>query len=113
MNKDCEELEFIDEDAIRYILDFIPKEDQQGKNGITRAMVQFVLDAEYDYLESQGLIDNDTAEEALIEEDQVQEYVRTAAEKDNVKITDEQIQLILAGEFEYGVSIGIYEPEDE
>ena len=109
MNKDCEELEFNDEEAVRYILNFIPKEDRKG---LTEDTVQFVLDAIYDYYDAEGLIDEDTAEEASIDEERMLDFVRNAAVKEKVQISDEQIQLILEGEFEYGVSIGIYEPED-
>ncbi len=106
---ECEELEFNEDDAIRYILDFIPQEDRKGLN---KEKIQFVLDAIYDYYESEGLIQEDTAEEASIDEEQMLNFVRKEAEEEQLEISDEQIQLILEGEFEYGVSIGIYEPED-
>lgn len=39
-------------------------------------------------------------------------YIRENAAKYDCSLSDEQIQLILDGEFEYGVSIGIYSEDD-
>ncbi|MBQ8100088.1 MAG: hypothetical protein IJV55_08010 [Paludibacteraceae bacterium] len=109
MNKDNEELmEFDDEQAVRFIWDFIPEED---RTGMTEDDILYVLDVIDDYYEKEGLLDDDIAEEAEIDEEKMFLFVKKAAQKDNVKLTDEQIQLILEGEFEYGVSIGIYEAE--
>ena len=108
MNTDNEELVFDEDDAIRFILDFIPEED---KKDLTEDDVQYVLDVIYDYYEKEGLIEEDTAEAASIDEEAMFKYVHDAIKKDKMHITDEQIQLILEGEFEYGVSIGIYEEE--
>ena len=114
MKKENEELVFDESEAIRFILDYLPEEDSKL---LTEDDVQFVLDAIYDYYESEGLIDEETEAEAEVEETDIDEskmleFVREQARKEHVSLTDEQIQLILAGEFEYGVSIGIYEEED-
>lgn len=108
MNTDNEELVFDESDAIRFILDFMPDEDKQN---LTEDDIQYVLDVIYDYYENEGLIDEDIAEEASIDEEKMFDFVRKAVKKDKMQISDEQIQLILEGEFEYGVSIGIYEEE--
>ena len=111
MNTNNEELVFDESEAIRFILDFIPEED---KKNLTDDDVQYVLDVIYDYYESVGLIEEDTetADEASIDEEKMFEFVKKAVKKDKMNISDEQIQLILEGEFEYGVSIGIYEEEE-
>lgn len=102
--------EFDDEQCIKYILDLIPEQDKQG---MTEDDVQYVLDAIYDFYESEGLIDENVASEGYIDETAELEYIRKAAKKDGIKLSDEQIQLILDGEYQYGLSIGIYEEEDE
>lgn len=109
MNTDNEELVFDENDAIDFIWNYIPEEDKQS---LTKDDIQYILDVVYDYYESEGLIDEDTAEEASIDEEKMYNYIKVAAAKDNMQIADETIQLILDGEFEYGVSIGIYEEED-
>lgn len=111
MNNDNkqDELVFDESEAIQYILDFIPDED---KENLSEDTIQYVLDLITDYYESEGLIEDDTAEEASIDEEAMFNYVKQAVREDDMPINDEQIQLILEGEFEYGVSIGIYEDED-
>lgn len=109
MNTDNEELVFDENEAIDFIWNYIPEEDKQS---LTKDDIQYILDVVYDYYESEGLIEDDTAEDASIDEEKMYNYIKTAVSKDNMQITDELIQLILDGEFEYGVSIGIYEEED-
>ncbi|MCM1035583.1 MAG: hypothetical protein NC038_08005 [Paludibacter sp.] len=109
MNTDNEELVFDENDAIDFIWNYIPEQD---KTSLTKDDIQYILDVVYDYYESEGLIEEDTAEEASIDEEKMYEFIKKAALKDNMQITDELIQLILDGEFEYGVSIGIYEDEE-
>ncbi|MCI7576184.1 MAG: hypothetical protein MSS82_05320 [Bacteroidales bacterium] len=109
MNKNNEELEFDDSEAIKFIMNLIPEED---KTTLTEDDIQYVLDVIYDFYEDEGLVDEDTAEEASIDEEKLFNYVKKAAQKDGIKLTDETIQLILDGEYEYGLSIGIYEEED-
>jgi hypothetical protein len=38
-------------------------------------------------------------------------YIKKCSKKDKMGLTDEDIELILDGEFEYGKSIGIYDEE--
>lgn len=109
MNKNNEELEFDDSEAIKFIMNLIPEED---KTTLTEDDIQYVLDVIYDFYEDEGLVDEDTAEEASIDEEKLFNYVKKAAQKDGIKLTDETIQLILDGEYAYGLSIGIYEEED-
>jgi len=101
--------EFDDDKCIEFILNLIPEED---RNGMTEDDVQYVLDVIYDFYQSAGLIADDDATEGVIDEEAELAFVRKAAKKDGINLTDEQIQLILDGEFQYGLEIGIYE-EDE
>lgn len=101
--------EFDDQACIDYIMNLIPEQDREG---MTEDDVQYVLDVIYDFYESEGLIDEDQASEGVIDETAELNFIRAAAKKDNIHLTDQQIQLILDGEFQYGLEIGIYE-EDE
>ncbi len=104
-----EELIFDEDAAVRYILDFIPEEDRKN---LTEDDIVYVLDVIDEFYESEGLLSEDeTAEEASIDEEKMYNFVLKAAKKDNVEITTEQLQLILEGEFAYGVEIGIYSEE--
>lgn len=103
-------LNYDDDKAVEFIYDFLDKDDKQL---LTKDDIQYVLDVIYDYYESEGLIEEDTAEEASIDEEKMFEFIAKAARKDGVNLTDDLIAQILEGEFQYGVSIGVYTPEEE
>ncbi len=102
--------EFDDSKCIEYILNLIPEQDREG---ITEDDVQYVLDVIFDYYESEGLMDENVAKDSYVDEDAELNYIMKAAKEDGVKLTYEQLQLILDGEFEYGKTIGIYADDDE
>lgn len=104
-----EELMYDDDAAVDFIYDFLDKDDRKA---ITKDDIQYVLDVIYDYYESEGLIQEDTAESASIDEEKMFEFIAKAAKKDNVPLTDDLIDQILEGEYQYGVSIGIYSEEE-
>lgn len=110
MNNIHDEIEFNEDDAVEYIWSFIPEVDRKS---LTREDIQNVLDLIYDYYDNEGLISEDTAESASIDEEQMYNYIKENAAKYDCSLSDELIQLILDGEFEYGVSIGIYSEDDE
>lgn len=101
--------EFNDDKCIDFILELIPEEDRKS---LTRDDVQFVLDSIYDYYEENGLIDEETVGDGYVDEAEELDFVRRACKEEGVALTDEQIQLILDGELQYGISIGIYEEDD-
>jgi hypothetical protein len=110
MQEEMDLIEFDDSQAINYILECLPAEE---KGNIGEDDVQYVLDVICDYYEANDLFDeNDKVEEAEIAQDDMFNYIYSIVEKEKeVKLTAEQLQLILDLEFEYGVSIGIYSEE--
>ncbi len=105
-----EELLFDEEAAVKFILDFIPEENRKD---LTEDEILYILDVIDDYYESEGLLSEDeTAAEASIDEEKMYNFVLKAVQKDKMNISTEQIQLILEGEYEYGVKLGIYEEEE-
>lgn len=102
--------EFDDEECIKFILDLIPAEDREG---MTEDDVQYVLDVIYEFYESEGLIDEEIASDGLVDETRELDFIRKAAKKDGVNLSDEQIQLIVDGEFQYGLEKGFYEEDEE
>lgn len=102
-------LEYDDDEAVKFILKLVPKE---LKSKIDDDAVNYVLDVVYDYYEENGLIDENSTEEASIDEEDMLKYVLKASKKDKMNLTEDEIQLILDGEYEYGKSIGIYTEED-
>jgi hypothetical protein len=98
-------LVYDEDDAVKFILNFLPAE---AKTKIDDTVIEYVLDVVYDFYDENGLIDEDSTEEASIDEEEMFKFIKKCAKKDKMNLTDEDIQLILEGEFEYGKSIGIY-----
>jgi len=110
MKKEEDDLLVYDEDdAVAFILKFLPEDFRKR---IGEDEVDYVLDVIYDFYDDKGYIEEDSAEEASIDEDEMFEYIVKAAKKDKMNIGEDEIQLILNGEYEYGKSIGIYNNED-
>ena len=106
--QDDDLLVYDEDDAVKFILNFLPAE---SKAKIDDTLIEYVLDVVYDFYDENGLIDEDSAEEASIDEEEMFKYIKKCSKKDKMGLTDEYIELILDGEFEYGKSIGIYDEE--
>jgi len=110
MKKEEDDLLVYDEDeAVKFILNFIPSE---SKDRIDNDKIEYVLDVVYDFYDENGLIDEDSTEEASIDEEEMFKYILKCSKKDKIKLSEEDIQLVLDGEYEYGKSLGIYREED-
>ncbi len=101
-------LVYDEENAVKFIMNFLPEDI---KSTIDEMKIEYVLDVIYDFYEENGLIEEDSTEDASIDEELMFEYVQKCAKKDKIELSDEQISLILDGEFEYGKSLGIYQEE--
>jgi len=95
-----------DVEAVKFILQNLPS---NLKTTVTEEKVEYVLDVIYEFYEEQGLIEEDTAEAAYIDEEDMFLYLKKCIEKDAMDISEEEISHILEGEYEYGKSIGVYE----
>ena len=110
MKKEEDDLLVYDEDeAVKFILNFIPSE---SKDRIDNDKIEYVLDVVYDFYDENGLIYEDSTEEASIDEEEMFKYILKCSKKDKIKLSEEDIQLVLDGEYEYGKSLGIYREED-
>jgi hypothetical protein len=110
MKQETDELLVYDEDeAVMFILKSLPEETRKR---IGEDEIEYVLDVIYEFYEEKGFIDEDSTEEASIDEEEMYEYIAKVVKKDKVNISEEEIELILQGEYDYGVSIGVYKEED-
>jgi len=109
MKKEEDLLVYDEDEALAFILESLPEE---MKKRIGQDEVDYVLDVMVEYLDSKGLLDEDSMEEASIDDEEMFEFISKAVKKDKMDISDEEIAIILEGEFDYGVSIGIYTTED-
>jgi hypothetical protein len=104
-------LEYDDDEAVKFIFKQVPKE---LKKRINEDMINYVLDVIYDFYDGKGYIEeNETTDEADIDEEEMLDFVMKAVKKDGMDLTVDEVQFILDGEFDYGKSIGIYSEEDE
>lgn len=109
MNKTQEIIEFDDTEAIEFILNSLPEKTREK---ITDDDVQYVLDLICEYYDSNDLIDDEAVGEATIAEDDMFNFIWALMKKENqVNLTEEELQLVLDGEFHYGKKIGIYTEE--
>ena len=102
-------LEYDDDAAVKFILKMVPDE---LKAKVNEDAINYVLDVVYDYYDENGLIDEDSTEEASIDEEEMMKFVLKASKKDKMNLTEDEIQLVLDGEYEYGKSLGIYSEEE-
>lgn len=102
-------LVYDEDDAVKFILNFLPEE---AKKSIDDSKIEYVLDVVYEFYDENGLIEEDSTEEASIDEEEMFKYILKVSKKDKMQLTEEDVQLILEGEFEYGKSIGIYREEE-
>ena len=104
-------LVYDDDDAVKFILTHLPS---QLKEKFNQDDINYVLDVVYDYYESNGYLDEESEEEVMIDEEEIFNYVKKEAKKDEMtQFSDEELKAILDGEFEYCRSIGIFSDEDE
>ncbi len=106
--EDDDMLVYDEDNAVKFILNFIP---ENSKSSIDTDKIEYVLDVVYDFYDENGLIDEDSTEEASIDEEDMFNFIVKNAKKDKIGLSNEDIQLILDGEFEYGKSLGIYTEE--
>ncbi|MBR5469401.1 MAG: hypothetical protein IKU78_02930 [Paludibacteraceae bacterium] len=100
-------LEYDDSDAIKFILEHLKK---QNIDNVCDDDVQYILDLICEYYEKCNLLNEINSEEAQIEESDMINYISAIMKKENVISLEESIlEAILDGEYEYGLSIGIYE----
>lgn len=102
-------LVYDEDDAVKFIINFLPEE---FKSKIDDTKIEYVLDVVYEFYDENGLIDEDSTEEASIDEEEMFKFILKCAKKDKMNIGEEEIELILEGEYQYGKSLGIYKEEE-
>ena len=107
--QDDDLLVYDEDDAVKFILKLVPDE---LKAKIDDDVINYVLDVVYDYYDENGLLDEDAVDETSIDEEEMLKFVVKAAKKDKIDLNEDDIQLVLDGEYEYGKSLGIYTEED-
>ncbi len=106
MNTD--DLIFDEDEAVKFIINHLPADK---KEQISEDDIDYVLDVMCEFYEENGLME-DSSDEASIDEEAMFNFIFKTIKKDKaISLSEEDLQLILDGEFEYGKSIGIYTEE--
>ncbi|OIP83801.1 MAG: hypothetical protein AUK44_04265 [Porphyromonadaceae bacterium CG2_30_38_12] len=103
-------LVYDEDDAVKYIMGFLPEE---FKSKIDDTKIEYVLDVVYDFYDENGLIEEDSTEEASIDEEEMFQYILKCSKKDKMSLSEDEIELIIEGEYQYGKSLGIYREDQE
>jgi len=103
-------LVYDEDEAVKFILNTLPAD---AKERINDEKIEYVLDVVYEFYDENGLIDEDSTEEASIDEEEMFKYILKCSKKDKIKLSEDDIQLILDGEYEYGKSLGIYREDED
>ncbi len=104
-----EDLIFDEDEAVKFITEYLPAE---AKERISEDDIDYVLDIMCEFYEENGLMD-DSSDEASIDEEAMFNFILKTIKKDKmISLSEDDLQLILEGEFEYGKSIGIYTEEN-
>jgi len=98
-----------DDDAVKFIQNYIP---QEMKEKFSENEILYILDIIYDFYEEKGLMDDDADEDAVVEidEDEIEEYVLGYVKKDKIySFTPEEVNFIIQGELAYGDALGMFD----
>ncbi len=107
--KEDDLLVYDEDEAVKFILKSLPAD---AKQRINDEKIEYVLDVVYEFYDENGLIDEDSTEEASIDEEEMFNFILKCSKKDKMELSEDDVQLILDGEYEYGKSLGIYTEEN-
>ena len=110
MSKQEDLLVFDEDEAVKYIYDSLSPE---LKKRISQDDIDYVMDVMYEYFEENNLIDEDSTDEAAIDEEDMLDFIMSCIKNDKVvNLTRDDVLVILESEFEYGKKMGIYTEAD-
>ena len=106
MSKQEDLLVFDEDEAVTYIYNSLSSE---LKKRISKDDIDYVMDVMYEYFENNNLIDENSTDDADIDEEDMFEFIMSCIKKDKmINLTRDDVLVILESEFEYGKKMGIY-----
>jgi len=109
MNNEKDLLQHDDDEAVKFIQNYLP---QEMKDKFSGDEITYVLDIIYDFYDEKGLMDEDADENAVIEidEDEMVAFVLKNVKKDKIyNFSPDEVTFIIQGELAYGDSLGMFE----
>jgi len=112
MSQEKKVLEYDEDDSLRFIRENLPEEMQDE---FSDDEINYVVDLIYDFYEEKGYLDENDDDDSEIEinEDELLEYIERNARKNREILgrdyTDEQIEVIVAGELAYCDTLNLFD----
>ena len=109
MTDNTESFEYDEDEAVRFIQNYLP---QELKDHFSDNDINYVIDVMYDFYDEKGLLDDETSGDETIDldEDELIAYVLNSIKKDKlIKLSEEEITFIVQGELQYCESIGMFD----
>lgn len=94
--EELENMIYDDQEAIKYIQSHLPQ-DAQGK--FTDDEVLYISDTVYDYFESNGMLEDDEAQDIDVED--LTNYVIKQSKRDGFKFDPEMVGWVVNAELDY------------
>jgi RNA polymerase-binding transcription factor DksA len=109
-----EDLEYNEDEAVKFIMDHLPAEI---KEKVKNDDIEYVLDVIYDFYNERGYLDEadeESDETVDIAENEMFEYIinQVSIDQKSEQLTEDVVDAILDGEYEYCKSIGIFDEEE-
>ena len=109
-----EDLEYNEDEAVKFILNHLPAEI---KEKVKNDDIEYVLDVICDFYNERGYLDeeNEESDEIIdIAENEIFDYImnQVSIDQKSEQFTEDVVDAILDGEYEYCKSIGIFEDEE-
>ena len=105
-----DDFKYDEDDSVKFIQNYLP---QELKGKFSNDDINYIVDLIYDFYDSRGYMDEDSADsdgDIEINEDELIEYVIKNAKKDGIgKFTADEITFIVQGELEYCDSINMFD----
>jgi hypothetical protein len=107
MNNNTETFEYDEDDAVKFIQNYLP---QELKDRFSGNDINYIIDIMYDFYDEKGLMDDASDEDIVdLDESELFEYVVKNLKKDKLlKLTEEEITFIVQGELAYCESLGMF-----
>lgn len=109
MSKDLDSFSYDEDDAVKFIQNYLP---QEYKEKFSSDDINYVIDVVYDFYDEKGFLNPDASDDELVEldEDELVDFVFKNTQKDKIgNFSKEEITYIVQGELQYCESIGMFD----
>ncbi len=107
MSEEKKVLEYDEDDSLKFIHEYLPEE---MKDEFSDDEINYIVDLIYEFYEEKGFLDESDDSDIEIDEDELLDYVFENASNDDIReYTEEQIEVIVAGELAYCDTLNLFD----